>query len=236
MKERIFKIVALFLVSVMCLTFCGPSVAMASWRYNRWYNNDYYRDYYNHYYRYNNYYRHYRHHSHWSSKDTWAVVGLGLIAALAINSNHRSNKKYSDKIGNSISNFNADEIQVYRCISNAPSGEVGYLSYDSQEELKAIKNVLKKLYGQYIIMDSYSSSKYGNMVAFYKFTRIYENERISGKYEDFVARELVSNFSRGVYFIDYNKKLFSSLCKVVAQYFPSSQCYRNGDDIVIEKR
>ncbi len=224
MKKRILKFIAVFMAVIMGWTVTSSSIAFARYRYY-----DYYYPY--RYHRY--YHRHHHHDSHWSSGDTWSLVGLGLLALIGSTNYHRAQTRYTDKKSKALRNFNPIENDVYRLASAAPCG-INYFSYTTEEELKCIKSAFSSLYGEYVFMDNYVASNGVKVVCYFKFTRIYENERTNGKYDDFVADQFVSALSPGDYSIDYDKGLFSALVNA-AENYPGSICYRNGNEIVLHK-
>lgn len=213
MKVRILKTISIFLVTVMFYTFSGTAFAYG------WYGN--YGYYYDRYYNYN--------HHGWNSRDTWGLIGIGILGLVIANS-QKSSKTYSEKKGNAISKFNQLENGIYRLINSDRKGEIGLFSYSSEEELKAIKKVFKAVYGEYFLINITPYN--GTYVAVYlKFTKTFESKKVTGmEYEDFVAIQLVNNLPRNMrHYIEYNKKLFTSLNKLGAN------CYRDGDTIILQK-
>lgn len=234
--KRLFRGIAIFLVSILGLTCLTPGLALArsyygypppppGYGYNYGYG-------YNHYY----YYDYDRDRHHRSNKGwLWGAAGIGILAWILGSSSHHSNKTYSEKLGDIVSKFNSEEIQVYRVLTSAPKGQVSGISYYNQKSLNTITNVFKKLNGEYIYMGSYKyNGKY--IAAFYKFSQIYENKKLCGKYEDFVAIELLNHLRAGNYHLSYNKSLLSSLSKYVGNYSYNSYCYRDGDYIILVLR
>lgn len=216
MTKRILKMVAIIMVGVMGFTFSGSSIAFA-----------YYNYYGYNYYDYGRYYRH--HHSRWSSRDTWGLVGIGVLAGLFAIFN-KPDKPYSEKKAKKIAEFNQLENQIYSLISSDPRGNLGLLQFSSEEELKLIKRVFKAVYGEYCILNVLPyKDKY---VAIYlKFTCTYESKKITGlKYEDFVARQIMAILPSGMeFYIEYDKDLFESLVKIGAN------CYRDNSQIILRK-
>lgn len=235
--KRYLKYISICMSAIMTFTFCTMNLAFAR-HHNpppppRHYGYfDYDRMYYDYNYGHRYRYYHHRHHrGHWDSNDTWKVIGgIGLAVGLAsIFSSSSSSKTYSEKLSSVLSNFDAEEMNVYRYIASAPRGTASLIYYDDENDLKVIKKVLNALYGDYIMLGTgrYNANLY--VVGFYKMSKTYEHKNINGDYHQYVARELLQLLPRGAVRMPYEQKLFKGFCSVISTSYPNSYCYRDTD-------
>ena len=219
--KSFYKIVASSLVITLLTVFCTPAlVSEAHYYYDGYWGS-------HRHYRYND-------HHHWSSRDTWiAVGGIALIAAIA-NSSSSSNKTYSEKFATIVDNFKPEEQEIFKTLDYLPKGKVQIIQYFNEKDLDLVKSVMKSLYGEYIYLAAYGQDNI-NWVMFYKFSSIYQNKKISGNYEDFVASDLMANLTYGIHMIPYESKLARALLSTIKYNYPNSHAYRDGKYFIIEK-
>lgn len=214
--KSFYKLIASTLVAIMFTVFCAPALTVEA-----------------SYWRHHSYYHHDRHH-HWSSKDTWiAVGGIALLAALSNSSSHTS-KTYSEKFAGIVDGFKPEEQQIYRALDYLPKGKVQTIQYFNEKDLTLVKNVIRKLYGEYIYLTTFSHDNV-NWVLFYKFSIIYQSKQVNGNYENFVARDLMANLPYGRHVLPYESKLAKSILTCIKYCYPKSHGYREGDYFIIEK-
>lgn len=186
----------------------------------------------------NNRYYHssYHRHHHDDSIDTTGAVVLGgiLIGALINANNHsNSNQTYSDKYGKIINNFDQEETKIFNTISQVTPGTTQGIQYWGDEDLKKVKKVIDKLYGEFIYLGTMHSSG-SDLVVFYRFTEIYESEKITGmEYYDFASLNFLSQLSTGIHKIPYNEKFATKLATNLKKAFWNARCYRDGEFLVI---
>lgn len=122
LKKRFSKITAIALMTVLSTSMFVPSMALAHPRY--------------------------RHHSHWSSGDTWALVGgLGLLGFLASQASRESVPvviDYDTHKANFIRELDDAESALWLKIKDLEPGEY-YIQYDKGSTARRIKKFCKNL-------------------------------------------------------------------------------------------
>lgn len=206
MKKRFMKTTATFLVAVMGITFSAPSVSFARRPYYGYYDYGYY-------------------HRPWHDRDCddhhdfatgAAVLGGALILRGILGGTFSgSHKTYPEKLGSIISEFTSTEYNFYEFFNKATPGMRSGLTYSTAEELVAMQNVAKKLYGEFLYMGTgYQEGK--RIVIIYRFAEIYQNKKLSGDYDDYVADELLRHLPQGNYSMPYDKGIFKSLNTLIS--------------------
>ena len=228
MKRRMLKVIAMLVTVMFTSSFICTNIALAyGWGYNSWYDR---------YPPYSGYYGHrhgYWRNSHWSSKDTWWLVGLAAlgIGIWQYNESHKDKSYSSEKVKN-INKFNSEELHVYQLISSLPAGQIQSLDYTEDYEHDLIVKVIKKLWGDCVYVDSYYTAT-RKSVFLYRFTQVYESKKVNGEYADFVARDLLNHMGYGTFKLKYDSKLEKSLAKMLALYRPGSYCQHSGDYLIV---
>ena len=163
------------LVTILCSYYLIPFGTAEAWIYPDWKKH----------YRLppppppNGYYYGHRHHDDGIDTAGAAILGGILIGSL-INANNRAheNETYSEKYGKIINSFDQEETKIFKAICKANLGTTQGIPYYGDSDLKKVKKVIDKLYGEFIYLGTMNIDG-ADLAIFYRFTQIYESKKIT---------------------------------------------------------